>query len=119
MRSFFYSGVVSLPFAHRNRSFLFLSLFLSLKRANTHNRDTPDARIERLETVEQRIEEKETEECFVRLGGLREGFEQIVVGDDGGYVDERRKVEEDVEDVVERFVRTREEEREQEQEHYE
>ena len=117
MRSFFYSGVVSLPFAHRNRSFLFLSLFLSLKRANTHNRDTPDARIERLETVEREIEEKETEESFVRLGGLREGFEQIVVGDDGGCVDERqRKVEEDVEDVVECFVRRR---RKEEREQYE
>ena len=105
-----------LPFAHLvNRSSF--SLFLSLKRANTHNRDTPDARIERLETVEHEIEEKETEESFVRLGGLREGFEQIVVGDDGGCVDERqRKVEEDVEDVVERFVRRR---REEEREQYE
>ena len=115
MRSFFYSGIfftICSP-----KPFLFLSLFLSLKRANTRNRDTPDARIERLETVEHEIEEKETEESFVRLGGLREGFEQIVVGDDGGCVDERqRKVEEDVEDVVECFVRRR---REEEREQYE
>ena len=118
MRSFFYSVVVvPFPMCSPRKPFLFLSLFLSLKRANTHNRDTPDARIERLETVEREIEEKETEESFVRLGGLREGFEHIVVGDDGGCVDERRpKVEEDVEDVVERFVRRR---REEEREQYE